>query len=217
MHRSFAPVNESFVRYFVSPIPALKMKKFLAVLVVILLVVAAIWWWKSPSNDIAPAPKQQAIHLSDHSNLFNQKVDSLLQAYFVVNAAFVKADTTAVKTAVTSLLDHVNRLPLEELKSDSSVVAATVQQFLGDVRSSANSILLQTELREMRQEYRMVNESMYPLIKSIGYRGPRLYWFTCADAFGEGNTANWLNNNRDIQNPYLTKTPACGEVVDSTQ
>lgn len=194
-----------------------EMKKKFAIAVVILLVVAAIWWWKSPSGEVAEAPKQAAIHLSDHSALFNQKVDSLLQTYFSVNMAFIKADTTAIKVAVSAFINQANGLPLDELKSDSSVVAATVQQFLSDVQSNASSILMQTDINEMRQNFRMVNESMYPLIKSIGYHGPRLYWITCADAFGEGNTANWLSNSRDIQNPYLTKSPVCGEIVDSTK
>ena len=58
---------------------------------------------------------------------------------------------------------------------------------------------------EMRQDFRMVSENLYPFLKTIGYEGPKLYWQNCPMAFGENKEGNWLSNTSEIINPYLGK------------
>ena len=69
----------------------------------------------------------------------------------------------------------------------------------------------------------MVSENLYPLLKTIGYEGPKLYWQNCPMAFGENKEGNWLSNTPEIINPYLGKNHpqykatmfGCGETKDS--
>ena len=94
---------------------------------------------------------------------------------------------------------------------------------MGDVKANAESLLKQTDITEMRQDFRMVSESLYPLLKTIHYEGKTLYWQNCPMAFGEGKEGNWVSNTAEIINPYLGKHHPefkgtmvhCGETKDS--
>jgi len=75
----------------------------------------------------------------------------------------------------------------------------------------------------MRHDFSMVSENLYPLLKTIHYEGPKLYWQNCPMAFGDDKPANWLSNTAEILNPYLGKKHPeyksamlhCGENMDS--
>jgi hypothetical protein len=94
---------------------------------------------------------------------------------------------------------------------------------LSDIKANAESLLNQTVITEMRQDFRMVSENIYPLLKTIHYEGETLYWQNCPMAFGEDKGANWISNTEEIINPYLGKNHPefkatmlhCGEVKDS--
>ena len=94
---------------------------------------------------------------------------------------------------------------------------------LGDVKANAESLLNQTDITEIRQDFRMIGESIYPLLKTIHYEGKTLYWQNCPMAFGDDKGANWISNTEEIINPYLGKNHPefksgmlhCGEVKDS--
>jgi len=95
---------------------------------------------------------------------------------------------------------------------------------MADARANAASLLSQTSIVEMRQDFRAVSEVLYPsFFTSINYEGPHLYWQNCPMAFGEGKEANWISNATEIVNPYLGKKDPtygsamlhCGEVKDT--
>ena len=84
-------------------------------------------------------------------------------------------------------------------------------------------MIQQPNLTEMRKDFRMINENIYPFLKTIHYEGKKLYWQNCPMAFGEGKEANWISNTEEIVNPYLGKKHpeykatmlGCGEIKDS--
>jgi hypothetical protein len=112
---------------------------------------------------------------------------------------------------------------LAELKKDSSGIYISAIQQLSDVKANAESLLSQSDITEIRQDFRMIGESIYPLLKTIHYEGKTLYWQNCPMAFGEDKGANWISNTEEIINPYLGKNHPefksgmlhCGEVKDS--
>jgi hypothetical protein len=115
---------------------------------------------------------------------------------------------------------------VNELKKDTATIFETVKANITDIRMNAASLLKQTTITEMRQDFRMVSEVMYPsFFKAINYEGPKMYWQNCPMAFGEGKEANWISNTEEINNPYLGKNHPefkatmlhCGEVKDSIQ
>ena len=147
----------------------------------------------------------------------------MMTAYFDLKAAFVEADTLMAKDAAKKFLVIADSIKLDELKKDTSGILETANMQLSDIKANAESLLKQTTITEMRQDFRMVGESIYPLLKTIHYEGKTLYWQNCPMAFGEGKEANWISSTEEIINPYMGKKDPefkagmlhCGEVKDS--
>ena len=198
------------------------MKRIL--LIAVLLIAAfALYWFKFRDNDAPRLPKQEALKTSRHSTAFNNSLDTLMNNYFELKTTFVEADSVTAKTAVKGFLSALDKLNMEELKKDTAGIFETVAAQLSDVKANAESLGKQPNITEMRQDFRMVSESLYPFLKSIHYEGKILYWQNCPMAFGEGKEANWISNTAEIVNPYMGKKHPefkgsmlhCGEIKDS--
>lgn len=199
------------------------MKKILLV-VGLLLVAFLVYWYKFKKSD-APTvnePKQEALKVRKHSDAFYQKIDTTLGAYFALQYAFVEADTAKAKAATVQLKTLADSIDLEELKKDTTGIFEAASQQLKDVKSNADALLTQTDINEMRREFKNMGENIYPLLKTIHYEGKTLYWQNCPMAFDDMG-ANWLSSTSTIVNPYFGKKDAkygagmltCGEVMDS--
>lgn len=198
------------------------MKKIIFTLV-ILVIAFSIYWFKFRTVESFEGEKAVSLKASIHSGIFNNSIDTMMSAYFNLKAAFVEADTLMAKTAAKKFLVLADSVKLDELKKDTSGIFETAIMQLTDIKSNAESLLKQTTITEMRQDFRMVGESIYPLLKTIHYGGKTLYWQNCPMAFGDGKEANWISNTEEIINPYLGKKDPefksamlhCGEVKDS--
>ena len=198
------------------------MKKIVWILVILILAFS-IYWFKFRASGLAKTPKTEALKASKHSLVFNNSLNTMMTAYFDLKAAFVEADTLMAKDAAKKFLVIADSIKLDELKKDTSGILETANMQLSDIKANAESLLKQTNITEMRQDFRMVGESIYPLLKTIHYEGKTLYWQNCPMAFGEGKEANWISNTEEIINPYMGKKDPefkagmlhCGEVKDS--
>ncbi|NOT94563.1 DUF3347 domain-containing protein [Ferruginibacter sp.] len=199
------------------------MKKILALLV---LVIAAfcVYWFVFRNKGGDSGPKQQPLALKKHSAQFNQSVAATMGAYFEMQNALVDADTTKTKEACRKFIGLIDSVKLDELKKDTASIFETAQANLTDVKMNAESLLKQTDITEMRQDFRMVSEMLYPsFFNAINYEGPKMYWQNCPMAFGEGKEANWISSSEEILNPYLGKNHPvhkgdmlhCGEIKDT--
>jgi Protein of unknown function (DUF3347) len=169
-----------------------------------------------------PAPKP--IEVKNNSSKVNMAVDSIVDAYLAIKNAFVEADTVSVKAATKKLIAIVDNFPVAELEKDTTAIAATVKITIDGIKSNAASILVQSDITEMRHDFNMVFETMYPsLFNAINYKGKKLFVEKCPMAFGDDIPANWISDSREIVNPYLGKAHPkyratmlnCGDVVDS--
>ena len=199
------------------------MKK-IVILLLVLLLGFGVYWYLGREKKTGPGePKTAALVVAKNSPGFNKGIDSLLDTYFIIKDAFVDADTAKAKAATRQLISMTDSSRLVELKKDPSGIYESAATQLNDVKLNAESLLNQKDITEMRQDFRMVGESIYPLIKTIGYEGEKLYWQNCPMAFGEDKGANWISNTAEIVNPYLGKNHPefkgtmlhCGEVKDS--
>jgi len=202
------------------------MKKILLLLFVFA-AMFAVYWFKFRTTESTPdAPKQAPLTLKKHSEKFNQSVDSVVNAYLAIKNAFIEADTATVKTATKSFITLVSNLPIDELKKDTTTIFETVKGNVMDIKSNAESLLNQTDITEMRRDFSMVTEMMYPsFFTAINYEGEKLYVANCPMAFNDTEAANWISNSAEIANPYLGKKHPkyqagmlnCGSVKDSIQ
>jgi len=192
------------------------MKKLLALLI---LVIAAfsIYWFVFRSKGGDDGPKQQPLTLKKHSLEFNTSVVTAMNAYFETQNAFADADTLKAKEACKKFISLLDSIKLEELKKDTASIFETAQANLNDVKANAVSLLQQTDIKEMRQDFRMVSEMLYPsFFIAINYEGPKMFWQICPTAFGPDNAGGWISNGVQILNPYLGRSHAdCGEIKDT--
>lgn len=200
------------------------MKRILAIVFLAVIVLGA-WYlfFKTDKETTESEPKVEALTVKKHSDDFNQKVANTVQTYLDMKNALVEADTAAVKASANKFIVSVDSLPLVELQKDDSLISNAAQQEVSELKANATPILQEDNLNEMRQDFSMISENLYPFLKTIGYEGEKLYWQNCPMAFGEDKPANWLSNSSEIINPYLGKHHPeykssmlhCGETKDS--
>jgi len=200
------------------------MRKLLAILFIAALVFGA-WWIFFKDKSHNDGPKQQPLKVGKHSGEFNKSVGAVVTEYLSLKEAFVNADTTKIKAQEKKLIAAIDSIKIDELKKDTTGIFQSAQLLIGDIIANANAILKETDITEMRQDFRMVSENLFPLLKTIHYEGVKLYWQNCPMAFGEGKDASWLSNTEEIINPYLGKNHPeykgtmlhCGEIKDTIQ
>jgi hypothetical protein len=194
------------------------MKRLLAVLFLAVILFAA-WWFFIKKDTRESQPKQEAIKIHKHSAEFNQSIANAVTNYMDMKNAFAESDTVSAKLTGQKFISAIDSLKLSELQKDESQILLAAQQEVSDIKVNAEAMLQEHDITEMRQDFRMVSENLYPFLKTIGYEGPKLYWQNCPMAFGENKEGNWLSNTSQIINPYLgKKDPAmavCGETKDS--
>ncbi|MDB5224116.1 MAG: hypothetical protein JWN83_2783 [Chitinophagaceae bacterium] len=200
------------------------MRKLLAILLVVLLAFGA-WWIFFKDKSHNGGPKQQPLKVGKHSAEFNQSVGAVITAYLSLKEAFVNADTAKIKDQEKKLIAAIDSIKIDELKKDTTGIFQSAQLLIGDIKSNADAIVKETDITEMRQDFRMISENLFPLLKTIHYEGEKLYWQNCPMAFGEGKDASWISNTEEILNPYLGKNHPeykgtmlhCGEIKDTIQ
>ena len=193
------------------------MKRLLAIIFLAVVLFGAYWFFFKKDSHPSEA-KQHAIKIKKHSEEFNQSIANALNEYFNLRNAFADGDTVKIKAQVPKFNASVDSIKLDDLKKDDSLILASVQQQVSDIKANADDILLQKDITEMREDFRMVSENLYPFLRTIAYEGPKLYWQNCPTAFGQDKEGSWLSNSSEIINPYLGKShPECGELKDSLQ
>jgi len=184
-----------------------------------------VWWMFFKDNTHNEGPKQQQLKVGSHSGEFNQSVEALVTQYLSLKEAFVNADTLKIKEQGKKIIAAIDSIKIDELKKDTTGIFQSAQLLMGDIKSNADAILKETDITEMRQDFRMVSENLFPLLKTIHYEGVKLYWQNCPMAFGEGKDASWISSTDEIINPYLGKNHPefkgtmlhCGEIKDTIQ
>lgn len=199
------------------------MKRLLAIVFLVIVVLGA-WWlfFKTDKPDPGEIVDQDSVIEKTHSDEFNTGVALIIDSYLEMKQSFVNADSTQIKLNAAKFINVVDSLHFDELKNKDVQIVEVVRQQLTDIKSNAIPILEESSLADMRQDFRMVSENMYPFLKTIGYEGEKLYWQHCPMAFGDQG-ANWLSSTSEIVNPYLGKNHPeykstmlhCGETKDS--
>ena len=200
------------------------MKKVLLGILILILAVAGYVWYKfSTAGGGAHGPKQQPMTLKKHSDTFNLSVATAMNAYFDMSAAFVDADTARVKANAVKFIQLLDSIHMDELKKDTANIYAVAMGTFESIKSNAQSILTMTDIQEMRKDFSMVSENLYPFFKIINYEGEKMYWQNCPMAFGDEKEANWVSKTKEVMNPYLGKNHPehkatmlhCGTVKDT--
>lgn len=200
------------------------MKRLLAIIFSVVIVFGAYWFFFKKDMHQSQ-PKQEAIKINKHSDVFNQSISNAVDGYLSMKNSFVDADTSQIKIQTQKFITLFDSMKLDDLNKDDPQILSSARQEVSDIKANADALLLENDITEMRQDFRMISENMYPFLRTIAYEGPKLYWQNCPMAFGENKEANWISNSVEIMNPYLGKHDpvykssmvGCGETKDSLQ
>ena len=121
------------------------MKK-VVLLIIILIVASGIYWFQFKSAKSDNSPKTGPLKAKTHTLQFNDKLDTLMLAYFDIKNALVNADSIVAKQAAKKFLSLTDSLKMEELKKDTSGIAETAGMQLIDIKANAESLLKQTNI-----------------------------------------------------------------------
>ena len=199
------------------------MKKILAVVIIVVVIVVVWFFFFKPAKKATTSTQTETNTEKKHSPEFDNQISSLINSYMSMKNAFVDADSSEIKTKTAAFIASADSLHLDELQEKDSSIFMAVQQNISDIKANAKPILEENDITEMRHDFSMVSENLYPFLKTIGYEGEKLYWQNCPMAFGDDKPANWLSSTAEINNPYLGKKDPkyksgmlhCGENMDS--
>src|SRR5665213_66523 len=199
------------------------MKRILPIIIIVIIIVAGWFFVFKKDKKTAVVAKTEAVAVQKHSAEFDNQITILIDSYLAMKNAFVEGDTSAIKAKTDNFIIVADSLNMNELQEKDSSVYLAIKQNVSDIKANAIPILEENDLTEMRHDFSMVSENLYPFLKTVGYEGEKLYWQNCPMAFGDDKPANWLSSTTEINNPYLGKNDPkyksgmlhCGENVDS--
>ena len=143
------------------------MKKVVLILLVLILAIGGYYWYMFSKAGGNTGPKQQAIALKKHSEQFNHSISNAMNAYFDMKAAFVEADTAGAKDNCRKFISLLDSIPLIELKNDSAKIYDVALNDFSNIKANAESLLKQSVILEMRKDFGMVSENLYPFFRTI--------------------------------------------------
>jgi hypothetical protein len=198
---------------------------FIMFIAVLLLLIGIARYFFFPggggSNNSGSRPVPMAV--SKHSDLFNNSVGSVLNAYYNLTEGFVNWDTVAVDKFGNEIKVALDNLKIEELKADTTGIYESALDPLTNARMEAANILTHPSIDAKRTSFSSLSENLRLLFIVVKYDREKMYWQECPMAFGDDKPGNWLSKTKEVRNPYLgNKHPEykdgmlkCGGPVDT--
>ena len=208
-----------------SPSVKMKMLNWLSMLTAVLLLLLGIgrylFFGGNSSNNSGHDPVP--IGVSKHSDLFNNSVGSVLNAYYKLIEGFVNWDATAVNRYGNEIKTALNNLKIEELKVDTTGIYESALDPLANAKTEAGNILNNSAIDAKRTSLNVLSENLRLFFIVVKYDREKIYWQECPMAFGDDKPGYWLSRTKAVRNPYLgTKHPEykdkmleCGEPKDT--
>jgi len=155
--------------------------------------------------------KPQPITVSKHSDIFNNSVEALLNAYYQMTEGFVSGDTTAINKAGYELRTALDSLKIDELQKDSIIYQTALDPY-NNAKIELSSILADPSIDEKRGSLNILSDNLRNLLVIVKYDRAKVYWQECPKAFGEEQPGNWLSKTDEVRNPYQgIKDPIHGD------
>jgi Protein of unknown function (DUF3347) len=165
----------------------------------------------SKSGSGTDEPAKLSLPVSQHSDAFNQSVESILNNYYKMTEGFVNWDTAIINSSGNELKLALESLDVEELKKDTTGIYESAYDPLNNAKTEVSSIVSDPSIAEKRGSLNILSENLRLLLTAIKYDRAELYWQECPMAFGDEMPGNWISKTKEVRNPYLgTKDPKYG-------
>ncbi|HNT79577.1 MAG TPA: efflux RND transporter periplasmic adaptor subunit [Bacteroidia bacterium] len=134
----------------------------------------------------------------------------LFSEYLLLKNALVSDDYEKSKKIAEILLKNINTTDMKIFKGESHTI------WMQKSKKLINSLQLIDKAENIgiiRKQFRIVSEQFIDLAKTLGPLDEILYVMHCPMA-NENQGADWLSNEKKVQNPYFGKEMiSCGEVT----
>ena len=147
-------------------------------------------------------PKQQAVVVSKYSDAFNGSVNRALNNYYALSEAFVKWDSSGIRTNSTNLINSIDSIQFAEIQKDT-IIYETATSYVSGLKSDLETISQQQDITAKRKALHSFSQNFYDLLRTIKYDGGTVFLQECPMAFNDTEQGLWLSNKADIRNPYL--------------
>ena len=178
---------------------------------ILLLLIGLMHFYLFPAGNrpYDPESKLKPIHVSKHSESFNQSLEQVLNFYYKTTEAFAVPDTSSIHQSGNNLKIALDNFKMDELKSDTLIYETALQPF-ENAKAEASSLLTASSIDAKRMSLKNLSDNLFSLVSIVHYDVAKLYWLECDKAFGENNPGNWLSKSEESSNPYGQKD--CAEV-----
>ena len=132
-------------------------------------------------------------------------------AYFTLQHALANDDGNSAATKAKEMVNAIDNLPMDKMSTDAHAVW---MKYKGKLSFDAGHIAGTTAIEDQREHFISLSENMYGVIHILKSE-KNVYYQYCPMA-NEGKGANWLSEQKEINNPYMgKKMPTCGTTVET--
>jgi hypothetical protein len=181
------------------------MKRILAILGILVLVLAGVFYFvfirggkKRPKG-----PEPIPLAVSKHSDAFNKSVQTMLDDYYALSEGFVNWDSVTINKEAGDLKAELDKLPIDELKVDTTGIYESIVDPLANAKSAAATIATDPSIDNKKVAFNSLSENLRLVFIVVKYDANKLYWQECPMAFGDDKPGNWLSKTDAVRNPYL--------------
>lgn len=148
-------------------------------------------------------------HMNESIDL--SPMEAIFENYFDLKDELVKSDAKSTSEKAKRLMNVINMVKMQELKSDVHTVWMKV---MNDLKSDTDKIANATNIEKQRASFITLSENMYQLMKVSKIEAP-IYFQHCPMA-NDGKGANWLSKENQVKNPYYgSKMMSCGKTIET--
>ena len=181
--------------------------KILSVAVMVIILVSC------GSGDQGAGEVATPLAQTKNTNAFSESFSDLLTNYFHLKDNLVLSNDSLAIASANLLIGSAERLKLDDLKADSSIVLMA-KSSAETIVAEAKGLVGEKDIEGKRKSFQMISDNMYDLIRTVRYDKEVVYHQFCPMAFNDAG-AYWLSKTSDIKNPYFGKKMlTCGEVKD---
>ncbi|WP_223682388.1 DUF3347 domain-containing protein [Flavobacterium hibisci] len=132
---------------------------------------------------------------------------TIYDAYFALNDAFIQSDTEAVASKAKGFVDAVSAVKMESLSEQEHIIWMKVNSVLTE---QSGAIATAKGIDKQRESFKGLSKNLYELLKTAKGAAP-VYYQYCPMA-----DANWLSRENTIKNPYYgVQMLSCGKTVET--
>ncbi len=143
---------------------------------------------------------------------FRNQLGNVLKSYYEVQRSLAGDDVQGTAKAFKATLESLKTVDMKLLSGQDHDAWMKTASQLNKILTDAVS---KDEIQALREDFHLLSQNLTQAIKKFGVSGTNtVYILKCPMAF-ENAGANWLQDNKDVSNPYFGEMMLrCGSVED---